>query len=117
MDYHQLTTGALSGNAQGFQQQQYAKSACEKRNTIEDQMRNLNELVQRIDRINANVRGISDIVCGISSMPPEGKMENAAVAPGHILYRLSDAIRDGMAAVDGIDRELAHIRSSLSDDA
>jgi hypothetical protein len=114
MAYENMKAG-LGASFQGMACQNEASA--QKRNTIEDQMRNLNELVQRIDRIKANVRGVSDIICGVSSTPPEGKMENAAVAPGHILYRLSDTIKDGMMVVDGIDRELAHIRSALSDDA
>jgi hypothetical protein len=110
--------GGLAGNAAACLQQDGTKAACEKRNTIEDQMRLLSDLVQRIEQIKANVRGISDQICGVSGTLPEGEKTNpAVVSPDHILYRLTDAIRDGIMAADSIDRELSYIRSALSDDS
>ena len=103
-----------AGSVLGLQQ---ANDACEKPNTIEDQMRNLNILVQRIEQTKANVRGISDQICGVSGMPPESDSGNPKVTPGHVLYRLTDAIRNGMESMNSIDRELTHIRAALNNDA
>ena len=116
MIYDNMTTGHAGINPSLNYSQQKQKANCEKRNTIEDQMRNLRVLIQRIEQIKANVRWISDQICGVSGTPPECG-ENSATSPGHLLYRLSDTIRDGMDVVESIDRELLHIRSALSDDA
>lgn len=107
LNQHSQMTG-LSGLNQG------PMPACEKRNTIADQLSKLNELVQRVSFIRANVREISDTINGGSGSPMAGtKTENTSVPPQNLLWRLTEFARTSAEIVSEIERELSNIRSAL----